>query len=301
MEKNDGEYQKPSTLILLQSLGTRLLNAKKYFLLPTFALLGIWFVGRGLESTTHNNVFDPALISWIRLFVFLLLSLYVLLSAARYVYCFIISKDSRYSIFTWIFFALLIAAVIFTLDGYSISSKGFFAIASGDRETAQQALILVFKSSPANPILPIQLLASEFSPRVVDIRLISSIAWKFSILFIFFVWSLLYGSFHLMFEGKIGLKLVHLILSVLGVFSIMLLKSVFGFTNHYLIFLHAGAVIILFIQVLLTYSSLRYAAANKILESGNQAEPADLLPPSVLSVKIWLQYRFFFSLIFLTE
>ena len=288
MENNDRQQQRPSIGILLRSLGTRLLNAKKYFLLPTFVLLGIWFVGRGLESTTHNTVFEPALVYWIMFCVFALLCLYGLFSLARYVYYFIIFKDRKYTLLTWFFFALIIAGVVFSLEGYQVSSKGFYAIAAGDTETAQQTLILLFKSNPANPLLPIQLLASEFFPRVVDVRFISQSVWDFPILFGFFVWSLLYGTFLLMFEDNRALKLVNLILSLLGVFSLMLLKSIFGFTKHYLIILHAGAVILLFIQVLLTYASLRYAAAKKIFESENQAEPADLLPPSALSVALVL-------------
>lgn len=288
MENNVTENQKHSIGVDLRSIGTRLLNAKKYILIPVFVMLGIWFVGRGLEGITHNQVFEPTLVYWIMGFVFALLILYVILSLANHLYCFISSRDRKYVILTWVCFALLIAGVVFTFRGYDISSKGFFALAAGSTESAQQALILLFKSNPATPVLPIQLIASELSPGVVDVRFLYPFAWNFPILFSFFVWSLLYGTFLFMFQGKKPLKVVHLFLALLGVFLMMALKSFIGFTDHQLILLHAGAVVLIFIQVLLTYASLRYAAANKILESKNPSEPAGLLPPSALSVALVL-------------
>jgi hypothetical protein len=286
MEKDVTEDHKPSIGIVLQSLGTRLINTKKYILIPAFVLLGIWFVGRGLEAMTRNPVFEPALIYWIMGTVFGLLVLYAILSLAQYVYCFISSKDRKYTILAWVCFALLIAGVVFTFRGYDISSKGFFALAAGYTEPAQQALVLLFKSNPATPVLPLQLIASEFSPGVVNVKFIYPFAWEFPVLFIFFVWSLLYGSFLLMFQGNKALKVIHLFLALVGVFLMMALKSVFGFTDHQLILLHAGAVVLLFIQVLLTYASLRYSAANKITELKNTSKPAGLLPPSALSVAL---------------
>lgn len=285
MEENLEENEKQGMGQVLLSIGERLVSARRYILIPAFVLVALWFVGRGLEGMTHNTVFEPTLIKWIALFIFILFGLYIFFSLAFYIYHFISSANRKYAVLTWIFFALIIAGVVLTFGGYRDASKGFFALVSGSSESAEQALFLVFKFNSATPIMPIQLITAEIFPGLMDVESIAPFAWSFPILFAFFVWSLLYGSFLLMFQGKKALKVCHLLLALLGVFVMMVLKAAFGFTNHHLILLHAGAVILLFVQILLTYSSLRYAAENKIQDP---SEAVHLLPPSVLSLALVL-------------
>ena len=175
-----------------------------------------------------------------------------------------------------------------TIGGYQTASTGLFALVSGAGESAKQALFLVFKFDPLTPILPIQLLASEIPYDVVEVESLAPFAWSFPLLFGFFVWSLLYGTFLLMFQGKRGIKIVHLFLALVGVFTMMTLKSASGFTNHQLILLHAGGVALLFIQVMLTYAVLRLMSASRILEADPAGARQGHLPPSALGVALVL-------------
>ena len=287
MEDRDVESRKAAPGQVFRSVIEALVKVRNYALIPAFVLVAIWFVGRGLEGMTQNAVFDPTLIYWIWIFVFVLLGLYALLSIIHYVYVFVSSSNRKHTTLTWIFFVLIIAAVVLTIGGYRTASSGLFALVSGSGESAKQALFLLFKFNPLTPILPIQLLASEIPYGVVEVESLAPFAWSFPLLFGFFVWSLLYGTFLLMFQGKRGIKIVHLFLALLGVFAMMTLKSAAGFSNHQLIFLHAGAVVILFIQVLLTYAVLRLMSASRIQEAEPEAIKGHL-PPSALSIALVL-------------
>lgn len=273
--------------LVFRSVVETLFKVRNYVLIPAFVLVAIWFVGRGLEGMTQNAVFEPMLIYWIWVFVFVLLGLWALFFIIHSVSAFVSYPERRHTTVTWIFFVLIVAAVVLTIGGYRNASSGLFALVSGSAESAKQALFLLFKFDPLTPILPIQLLASEIPRGVVEAESLAPFAWSFPLLFGFFVWSLLYGTFLLMFRGKRGMKIVHVFLALLGVFAMMTLKSAAGFTHHQLILLHAGAVVILFIQVLVTYAALRLMSAARIREGEAEALKG-LLPPSALGVALVL-------------
>lgn len=293
MENTEAVDQRLEKGIVLREIGEKLLKLRYAFLIPAFVLMGIWFVGRGLEATTSNSVFDPVLIRWIFISVIILLVVFVILSLFQYVRSFVSSNEDRKPVIPcWVFFALLVAAVVFIYGGNRIAARGFYALASGAGETAEQALILIFKFAPANPILPLQLAASVLLPGAVDVDLLFPFAFSFPTLFAFFVWSILYGSFLLSLQGLTAPKVVHLFCALVCIFLLMVLKSVFDIEKYHLVLLHAGAAALLLFQVLLTYASLRHAAAKKMIESDFPAKAADLLPPSALGLALILIFFF---------
>ena len=80
--------------------------------------------------------------------------------------------------------------------------------------------------------------------------------------------------------------MIHLILSIALVIGMMMLKSTSTFTKEQFIFLQAGAVILFFLQILLTYSSIRVAAIG---EKGDIKDDESVaIPPSGLKFALFL-------------
>jgi hypothetical protein len=79
-------------------------------------------------------------------------------------------------------------------------------------------------------------------------------------------------------RGEKSIKIVHLGLASAGLFIMMAVKSLSSYTDGQLVFLQAGAIVIFFVQVLLTYSSLRLSANGENVP----------LPPSALKVAFFL-------------
>jgi uncharacterized protein YgiM (DUF1202 family) len=89
-----------------------------------------------------------------------------------------------------------------------------------------------------------------------------------------------------MLRGRRFIKVIHLILSIALVIGMMMLKSTSTFTKEQFIFLQAGAVILFFLQILLTYSSIRVAAIG---EKGDIKDDESVaIPPSGLKFALFL-------------
>ena len=250
----------------------------RYALFMASVLMGIWFVGRIFEAATHSTIFEPNIVYWMGLSTWILLGVFVLVEAIQYIQL-STTQFNRFSVIvSWISFGLLVAAIIYAIQGYRIASMGLFATMAGLTEQAQQAIFQLFKFFPAAPMLPINLVAAKAMGSGLEIDALMPFVLRPSYLFVFFLWSLVFGALLLRMRGEKSIKIVHLGLASAGLFIMMAVKSLSSFTDGQLVFLQAGAIVIFFVQVLLTYSSLRFAANGENIP----------LPPSALKVAFFL-------------
>ena len=250
----------------------------RYALFMASVLMGIWFVGRIFEAATQSTIFEPNLVYWMGLSTWILLGVFALAAAVQYIQL-STTQFSRFSVIvSWISFGLLVAAIIYAFQGYRIASMGLFAIMAGLTEPAQQAFFQLFKFFPAAPMLPINLVAAKAMGSGLEIDALMPFVLSPSYIFVFFVWSLVFGALLLRMLGEKSIKTVHLGLASAGLFIMMTVKSLSSFTDEQLVFLQAGAIVLFFVQVLLTYSSLRFAASGKNVP----------LPPSAFKVALFL-------------
>jgi hypothetical protein len=270
----------------LRFVGNGLVEAGRYSLFVALILIGIWCVGRIFEAFSLSTVFEPNLVYWMALFIWVLLGIFVIGAAIQYARNLRLSDMRHGVIFSWAFFALLLVSTLYHARGYCIASIGLLATITGLTESAKQALFLLFKFYPAAPILPVNLVAAKVTLETMGVDSLLPFAWSSSQLLGFFIWSLAYGTLLLRFRGNRFPKIVHLVSSLAGVSIMMTIKSVAALEKEQLIFLHAGAVTILLLQVLLTYSSLRNAARKKNADT-EEVKPIPL-PPSALRFALFL-------------
>jgi len=281
MESEDTPIKKTAGFLkALKSIGEGLLTVKRYALFLAFMLMGIWCAGRVIEAFSGTPVFEPALICWMVLFIWVMLGLFVAGAVVQYTRDLTASYKQFPVIITWIFFGLLLAGTVYMAQGYRIATMSLFATASGMTGPAKQTLLLLFKSYPAVPVLPINLVTAKAADTILKVDSLLPFIWGSPYLFGIFIWSLAYGTLLLRQRGMKVAKILHLALAMAGVVAMMVMKATSTFTKEQLVFLHAGAVTVLFLQALLTYSCIRMAAGKKN-EDEEEATPVGL-PPSGL-------------------
>ena len=262
------------------------LTAKRYSLILACILMGIWFVGRVIEALTGTAVFEPVLTYWMATFIWVMLVLFMAGAALQYTRNLVAGYKQLPVIIAWVSFGLLLAGTIYSVPGYRIATMNLFAVVSGVMESAQQSLLVLFKSYPAAPVLPINVVTAKAAGKALEINSLLPFVWGSAYLFGIFIWSLAYGTLLIMQRGIRVTKILHLILAVAGVIVMIVLKVGSAFTKEQLVFLHAGAVAVLLLQALLTYSCIRMAASTKN-EEKEEATPVGL-PPSGLKYAIFL-------------
>ena len=252
----------------------------RYALFMASVIMGIWFVGRIFEAATHSTIFEPKLVYWMGLSTWVLLGGFALAATIRSVRDLTPESSRGTVIISWLSFGLLAAAIVYATQGYRIASMGLFAIMAGLPEAAQQALFQLFKFFPATPMLPINLAAAKAMGLSLEMEALMPLVWSPSYIFIFFVWSLVYGALLLRMWGGKFMKMIHLGLASAGLFIMMTVKSLSRFTDEQILFLHVGMVVLFFLQVLLTYSSIRTAAEGEKAET-ETPKPTPLPPPAI--------------------
>lgn len=287
MESENTDIKKRAiSLDSLRAVGNTITDAGKYALFLALVLIGIWFVGRIFAAFSHNTVFEPILTYCMALSVWILLGVFVFGAAIHCAPQLIPYLRRRNVLISWVFFGLLGAAILYIIQGYRVASMGLFAIMSGLTEPARQSFFQLFKFFPVTPMLPINLVAAKAMGLGLEIDSLMPFVWRSSYILMCFVWSLVYGALLLRMQGGKFLKVVHLALSLAGLIIMMTLKSLSIFTKEQLIFLQMGVLILFFLQVLLTYSSLRVAARGKN-EDMEETDPIPL-PPTAFKVALFL-------------
>jgi hypothetical protein len=268
------------------SIGKRFFTVKRYSLVLACILMGIWCVGRVIEVLTGTAVFEPVLIYWMAFFIWVMLGLFVVGAAIQYTRNLGAGYKQFPVIIAWVFFGMLLAGTIYSAPGYRIATMNLFAVASGMVEPAQQSLLALFKSYPAAPVLPINVVTAKAANNALEISSLLPFVWDSAYLFGIFIWGLAYGTLLIMQRGVRVSKILHLTLSGAGVIVMMVLKVSSALTKERLVFLHAGAVAVLLWQVLLTYSCIRLAAVQKNGEA-EKVTPV-VLPPSGFKYAVFL-------------
>jgi len=287
----------------LRVLGDVIAAAAKYALTGFMVLISIWLIGRILEGLQGYCLFDPVVTRWFGISIWILLAGWIIGRGIGSVKA-LSQADKRWrALVCWAFFLIIVTAVFIDREGFQISSSGLFAIFSGSAESAQQDSFLLFKFHPLNPMLAVNVIASELGG-TENFESLVSYAWSWNIIFAFFIWSLIYGIFLLMQKNHVWSKTIHLILAACGLGFLLVSKSVISFPMPWhMIYLHTSALILLVFQVLLTYANIRSFASPKKENPEEERDPFSTrsekekteakksflgLPPSALKVTLFL-------------
>ena len=263
-----------------RSIGNGLAEAGRYAAYLSLVLIGIWFTGRVLEALFHRVVFEPPLVFWLTISIWILLGIFLLSRLILNLKQLTAQSGKASLMMSWIFFGFLVAATMFVLRGYQIASAGLYSTMAGLSEPARESFIMMFQVHPVTPILPVNVAIAKLTGIGIEVDSVMAFVWPLPYIFIFFLWSFVYGTLLLMI-GKIRLsKMINLMMVLAGLVITMVFKTAVTPSNEQLVFLHAAAVAMLVFQLILTHSYLVEAAESL---KGKSTEEKNLpLPPSGL-------------------
>jgi hypothetical protein len=227
-------------------------------------VVAVWCLGRLLETLHGNAVFDAMSTYWLGVVVGLLLILWLVGLGIRCSHKLKTSPSRIASAGVWTLFFALVAIVLWRIEGFQIAAAGLLATAGGSPESAQNAVFLLMKYHPANPMLSINLSAQAVSGAGWDVASLAAYAWHWNTLLFLYLWSFVFGT-GLLFRSGIGfMKTLHLITATSGLAALIFLKSKSLITTEHIIGFQAAALLLLLLQVLMIYASLRRAAAEDV-------------------------------------
>jgi hypothetical protein len=224
-------------------------------------ILFVWFSGRLLATMNGNAVFDAVAAFWLGIVLSLLLILLAIGLAMR---CFESIRNAEARTFvavSWLGFFALVALAVKAIGGIQISAAGLLAAAGGTVEPARNAVFLLMKYHPLNPMLSVNLIAQLMTPSGMDIAALAPFVWRWNILFFLYVWSFAVGIAMLIRQGMPLAKTLHFVAATGGLACLLFLKSKSLVTTEYMIAFQAGILMLLLWQMLLVYATLRQTAA----------------------------------------
>jgi len=263
----------------------------------------VWCAGRLLEALNGNAVFDAMSSFWLGAVVGLLLILWL---AGRAIECFDTVKcaSSRKAlVFAWTAFFTLVAIVIWRIEGFQVSVSGLLAAVAGSPEASHKATFLMMKYHPANPMLALNLGVQALSGVEWDLASLAPYVWDWNTLLFLSVWNFALGLLLVTRPGMVFIKAIHLLLATVGLTTLIFLKSKSLVTTEYLIALQVAALLMLLLQMLMTYALLRGKAAEdfKVFPEGETKRLDDRkspqkqpkldhrrLPPSAVAITLAL-------------
>lgn len=275
-------------------------------------LLIVWCAGRLLETLHGNAVFDPASTFWLGGSVGLVLILWVAGLAAK---CFTMLKAKPFpkvSAMVWSAFFVLLAVVLWRMDGFQVSVAGLLDAVTGNPESSRNASFLLMKYHPANPMLAVNLGVQAATATEWDRASLAPYVWHWNVLLFLYIWSFAFGILLFLRSGLSFMKPLHLVAAAAGLTALIFLKSKSLVTIEYLMIIQAAVLWLLLFQVLMIYASLRRAAAGPSEVSAppeagpfsntpkaQQTPPFDYrgLPPSAMAIAL----SFFFVLPILAD
>ena len=232
-------------------------------MIGAMVLIGIWLLGRVMEAMHGNTVFDPILTIWLSVSIFTLLTIWIIGSGIASAKNMMQGERRWRAVVSWILFLIIILSILFYFEGFRTSSSGLFGAISGSTDSTKQAVFLLFKYHPANPMLAVNLLASKLTG-ALDIESLIPYVWNSNLVFAFFIWSFGYSILLLMNKNEIWPKSIHLFFSACGLGVIILLKAMSSITNEQMVLLHTAAAMLFIFQALLTYAFLRAFAGRRV-------------------------------------
>ncbi len=254
--------QRETWIRILRMAGSGLTATGRPALIAIAVLIAIWCGGRVMEALHGNAVFDMSLTYWFGLVVWVLLALWAVGSGIESTGDLRKARSKWMTGSCWIFFLILAGVVLLSLEGFRVASAGLFAALAGSPESSQQAVFLLTKFHPANPMLAVNLAALKLMGTAWDVESLAPYVWSWNALFAFFIWSCAYGIVLLMKKDNLGPKVIHLSFAAIGLAGLVFLKSVSTTTTEMMIIFHAAALILLVFQILLAYASIRVSAAG---------------------------------------
>ncbi|MGD8960730.1 MAG: hypothetical protein PVI27_12855, partial [Desulfobacteraceae bacterium] len=225
-------------------------------------LILVWSLGRVMEALHGNPVFDMTLTYWFGLVVGILLVLWALGSVASALANSANVRRRGLAGLAWGFFLILVVALFLNLEGFRVAAAGLFAVLAGAPDLCGQAIFLLVKFHPFNPMLALNLSAASLTGAGWDIQSLAPYLWHWNALFAFYLWSFACGIALLIRRDHQFAKSLHLCLAAFGLLALIFLKSTSTPIAGQLILFQATAPLLLIFQVLLAYATLRAAAAD---------------------------------------
>ena len=286
----------------LDMVGNGLAAAGKPALITMFSLVAIWTVARVMEALHGNSVLDMILTNWLGLTVWALLLLWLARSVLVSAKSLKDMPNNKAAWAAWTLFAAILVTMFVSLEGFRMATSGLLSALSGSPEDSQQALFLLAKFHPFNPLLALNLVLLKLMGISWGLESMGPYLWHWNALFAFFLWSCVCGIVFLMSKDNRGAKVFHLSLAVMGIAALIFIKSINRPSAEILILFQAAVPIFLIFQILLLYASARYFVMESRERPGKietQAGPVSKddktstgrtinLPPSAIRIALFV-------------
>jgi len=280
------------------------LNAK-FGLKIALVLLVLWSGGRGYEIFSGYTFFQPPIAFWLILVTWVILGLNFISRLVRLIKE-IITKKSPGIFFGWIITGMVIGSFLWFFNGYRIAIIGLTSSVTGLSASMAQAVFLLFKFTPAIPILPFNYLASLFSDMNIPSSVLVQYAWPKEFLAYYALISLVLGIvFFFIRSGSGFLIFLHFIAALVGtvclteiavaVTQLLPEGSIFGvitefvrrnlplrMTHHNQILFHLAVNLMVVLQVIILNSILVHSTKKRYENLNSNA-----LPPGAVKILLW--------------
>jgi len=276
--------------------------SRKATLIALLVIVLVWSLGRVLETFHGNPVYDSMSTFWLGVAVSILLILWL---AGLLFQSFETLKNAaprKANAFVWGAFFAIVTAILLSIEGFQISIAGLLAAFTGSVESSQNAVFLLLKYHPANPMLAVNIGVQAATGAGWDIASLAPYVWHWNVLFYLYMGSCAFGILLLIRPGIKFMKTLHLTLTIVGLTALLVLKSKSLMSIEYGIMLQAAVLLLLLLQMLMIYASLRRSAAEKF-DASKEGKPQPFgkpkeskepeyshhgLPPSAIAITLSL-------------
>ncbi|MGD9309539.1 MAG: hypothetical protein PVG51_10400 [Desulfosarcina sp.] len=271
-------------------------------MITMFGLVAIWTVIRVMEALHGNPVLDMILTNWLGLIVWTLLLLWLTRSVLVSVKSLKETPDNKAAWVAWTLFGVILVTMFVCLEGFRMATSGLLSVLSGSPEDSQQAIFLLAKFHPFNPLLALNLTLLKLTGISWGLESMVPYLWHWNALFAFFLWSCVCGTVLMMRKDNRGAKVFHLSLAVMGIAALIYYKSINRPSAEILIAFQAAFPVLMIFQILLLYASARYLVTeskpspSKIEAQGHPVPEGDEtstgqtinLPPSAIRIALFV-------------
>ena len=276
--------------------------SKKISTVALLVVVAVWCAGRAMENLHGNPVYDSTSTFWLGMVVSILFILWMAGLVFQSFESLKILSTRKANAFVWGAFFAIVTAILLSIEGFQISVAGLMAAFTGSVESSQNAAFLLLKYHPANPMLAVNLGAQAATGSGWDIASLTPYVWHWNVLFYLYIWSVALGILLLTRANLKFMKTLHLTLATAGLTALIIFKSKSLITVDYRVMFQAALLLLILLQALMIYASLRRSAAEEFDASkegkpqpfGEPKEPKEPeynhhgLPPSAIAITLSL-------------
>jgi len=281
-------------------------SIRKTTLIALSVVVAVWCVGRALETFNGNPVYDSTSTFWLGVVVSILLILWLSALLFQSFKTLKNAEPRKANALVWGAFFAIVTAILLSIEGFQISMAGLLAAFTGSVESSQNAVFLLLKYHPTNPMLAVNLGVQAATGAGWDIASLAPYVWHWNVLFYLYMGSCAFGILLLIRPGIKFMKTLHLSFAMVGLTALIFFKSKSLMTVDYRVMFQAALLLLLLLQALMIYASLKRSAAEQSAASkegkpqpfGKPKEPKGPeynhhgLPPSAIAITLSLFFVF---------